>query len=62
MHSTENKNFKKEQMFEALLDPKTWFMFFFNVVINIPNGGLNSERKSTNQEDSANSVWQVSNL
>lgn len=36
----ENKNFKKEQLVEALLDPKTWLMFFFQVVISIPNGGL----------------------
>ncbi|KAE8444474.1 hypothetical protein EG329_000458 [Mollisiaceae sp. DMI_Dod_QoI] len=36
----ENKTFKKEQMIETFLDPKTWLMFFFNVWISIPNGGL----------------------
>ncbi|KAH9897315.1 putative allantoate permease [Xylariomycetidae sp. FL2044] len=36
----ENKTFKREQAIEALLDPKTWLMFLFNVVINVPNGGL----------------------
>lgn len=36
----ENKKFKKEQVIEAFLDPKTWLMFFFNIVISIPNGGL----------------------
>ncbi|KAF5246459.1 hypothetical protein FANTH_6831 [Fusarium anthophilum] len=36
----ENKTFKKEQMIEAFLDPKTWLMFMFNIVISIPNGGL----------------------
>ncbi|KAF2805001.1 putative allantoate permease [Mytilinidion resinicola] len=36
----ENKTFKREQMIEAFLDPKTWLMFFFNIWISIPNGGL----------------------
>ncbi len=36
----ENKTFKKEQMIETFLDPKTWLMFFFNVWISTPNGGL----------------------
>jgi MFS family permease len=36
----ENKTFKREQMIEALLDPKTWLMFLFNIWISIPNGGM----------------------
>ena len=36
----ENKVFKKDQLIEALLDPKTWLMFFFHLMISIPNGGL----------------------
>jgi sugar phosphate permease len=36
----ENKTFKKEQMIEAFMDPKTWLMFLFNIWISIPNGGL----------------------
>ncbi|KND86994.1 putative transporter [Tolypocladium ophioglossoides CBS 100239] len=36
----ENKNFKKEQLIEAFLDPKTWLMFLLHIVISIPNGGL----------------------
>lgn len=36
----ENKMFKKEQMIEAFKDPKTWLIFFFNIWISIPNGGL----------------------
>ncbi|KAI4917328.1 hypothetical protein J4E90_003835 [Alternaria incomplexa] len=36
----ENKTFKKDQMIEAFLDPKTWLMFFFHIWISIPNGGL----------------------
>jgi ACS family allantoate permease-like MFS transporter len=36
----ENKHFKKEQMVEAFLDPKTWLMFLFQIWISIPNGGL----------------------
>lgn len=39
----ENKTFKREQMREAFLDPKTWLMFLFNVFVSIPNGGLTSE-------------------
>ena len=36
----ENKTFKKEQMIEAFMDPKTWLIFLFNIWISIPNGGL----------------------
>lgn len=36
----ENKTFKREQMIETFLDPKTWLMFLFNIWISIPNGGL----------------------
>ena len=36
----ENKKFKKDQMWEAFTDPKTWLMFFFHIWISIPNGGL----------------------
>ena len=36
----ENKQFKRDQMIEALLDPKTWLMFLFHIMISIPNGGL----------------------
>ena len=36
----ENKTFKRKQMIEAFSDPKTWLMFFFNIWIVIPNGGL----------------------
>jgi ACS family allantoate permease-like MFS transporter len=34
-----NKTWKWDQAIEALIDPKTWLIFFFNVAINIPNGG-----------------------
>ncbi|WWD07473.1 hypothetical protein V865_005574 [Kwoniella europaea PYCC6329] len=36
----ENKTFKRDQFFEAFLDPKTWFYFFINISLNVPNGGL----------------------
>ncbi|WWC67173.1 uncharacterized protein I206_101080 [Kwoniella pini CBS 10737] len=36
----ENKQFKLSQFKEAFIDPKTWFYFFTNVLLNIPNGGL----------------------
>ncbi|KAL3424268.1 hypothetical protein PVAG01_03549 [Phlyctema vagabunda] len=35
-----NRTFKRDQAKEAILDPKTWILFLFNVSINIPNGGL----------------------
>ncbi|KAH8749465.1 major facilitator superfamily domain-containing protein [Hyaloscypha finlandica] len=35
-----NRKFKIDQAKEAFLDPKTWILFFFNIAINIPNGGL----------------------
>lgn len=38
----ENKRFNKHQLVEAFEDPKTWLLFFFNLFINIPNGGLTS--------------------
>lgn len=36
----ENKTWKREQVVEALCDPKTWLMFLFNIFVSIPNGGL----------------------
>ncbi|KKY17689.1 putative allantoate permease [Phaeomoniella chlamydospora] len=38
----ENKHFKKDQFFEAMLDIKTWLLFLFAVTSNSPNGGLTS--------------------
>ncbi|EFR02625.1 hypothetical protein MGYG_09094 [Nannizzia gypsea CBS 118893] len=35
-----NKRWKWNQVAEAILDPKTWIIFLFNIAINIPNGGL----------------------
>ncbi|KAH8814585.1 major facilitator superfamily domain-containing protein [Flagelloscypha sp. PMI_526] len=37
----ENKTFKKEQMFEALYDPKTWLFALFAALDNIPNSLTN---------------------
>jgi len=36
----ENKTFKKEQMIEALKDPKTWLFALFAVLANVPNSLL----------------------
>lgn len=36
----ENKKWKKSQFVEVLLDPKTWLLFFFNIFVAVPNGGL----------------------
>ncbi|KAI0165748.1 major facilitator superfamily domain-containing protein [Xylariaceae sp. FL1272] len=35
-----NHVWKWGQAREALLDPRIWLIFFFNIFINIPNGGL----------------------
>ncbi|ORY63838.1 major facilitator superfamily domain-containing protein [Pseudomassariella vexata] len=35
-----NRVWKWDQVWEALLDIRIWIIFFFNIVINIPNGGL----------------------
>ena len=37
-----NSVWKWDQVWEAVLDPKTWLIFFFNIAINIPNGGMHS--------------------
>jgi len=37
----ENKHFKRDQMIEALTDPKTWLFALFSVFDNIPNSLLN---------------------
>ncbi|KAI0063571.1 MFS general substrate transporter [Artomyces pyxidatus] len=37
----ENKKFKKEQMVEALLDPKTWLFALFAAVVTIPGSLIN---------------------
>lgn len=36
----ENKNFVRSQLWEVFKDPKTYLMFFFNIFVSIPNGGL----------------------
>lgn len=36
----ENRSFKVAQFYEAMLDLKTWLLFFFAVASNSPNGGL----------------------
>ncbi|KAI1657594.1 MFS general substrate transporter [Daldinia decipiens] len=35
-----NRVWKWEQVWEALMDVKVWLIVLFNIVINIPNGGL----------------------
>ncbi|KAJ7100458.1 MFS general substrate transporter [Mycena epipterygia] len=37
----ENKHFKKEQMIEALMDPKTWLFALFGALNNVPNSLTN---------------------
>lgn len=38
--ATEDATWKWDQAIEALLDVKVWLVFFFNIAINVPNGGL----------------------
>ncbi|THV06909.1 MFS general substrate transporter [Dendrothele bispora CBS 962.96] len=40
----ENKHFKKEQMYEALLDPKTWLFALFSALDNVPNSLTNQRQ------------------
>ncbi|KAJ7305628.1 MFS general substrate transporter [Mycena albidolilacea] len=40
----ENKHFKKEQMIEALTDPKTWLFALFSVFANITNSLVNQRQ------------------
>ncbi|KAH7913605.1 MFS general substrate transporter [Hygrophoropsis aurantiaca] len=40
----ENKHFKKEQMIEALLDPKTWIFALFSALDNVPNSLTNQQQ------------------
>ncbi|KAK7013848.1 MFS general substrate transporter [Favolaschia claudopus] len=40
----ENKHFKKEQMMEALLDPKTWLFALFSALDNVPNSLTNQRQ------------------
>lgn len=35
-----NKHYKKEQVIEALTDYKTWLLFAFVLICNVPNGGI----------------------
>ncbi|KAF9058550.1 MFS general substrate transporter [Rhodocollybia butyracea] len=39
----ENKHFKKEQMIEALVDPKTWMFALFSAIDNVPNSLTNQQ-------------------
>ncbi|KAJ7129764.1 MFS general substrate transporter [Mycena epipterygia] len=39
---TENKRLKKDQVFEALLDVRTWLIVLSTVTTSIPNGGLSN--------------------
>ncbi|KAJ6626487.1 MFS general substrate transporter [Mycena sp. CBHHK59/15] len=40
----ENKHFKKEQMIEALTDPKTWLFALFAALDNVPNSLTNQRQ------------------
>lgn len=40
----ENKTFKKEQMFEALRDPKTWLIALFSASVMVPNSLTNQRQ------------------
>ncbi|TFK45315.1 MFS general substrate transporter [Heliocybe sulcata] len=40
----ENKHFKKDQMIEALTDPKTWLFALFSALDNVPNSLTNQRQ------------------
>ncbi|RDB14680.1 putative transporter PB1C11.03 [Hypsizygus marmoreus] len=40
----ENKTFKKEQMYEALRDPKTWLFALFSAAVMVPNSLTNQRQ------------------
>ncbi|KAI0032038.1 MFS general substrate transporter [Vararia minispora EC-137] len=40
----ENKHFKKEQMWEAIMDPKTWLFALFSALDNVPNSLTNQRQ------------------
>lgn len=37
-----NTHFKKTQVFEALVDPKTWFLFLFGLSTQVVNGSVSN--------------------
>lgn len=43
----ENRHFKMNQFWEAMLDLKTWLLFLFALTSNSPNGGLSAVRTPT---------------
>tara|TARA_R110002060_G_scaffold8268_4_gene12306 strand:- start:1130 stop:1510 length:381 start_codon:yes stop_codon:yes gene_type:complete len=45
MTGIKNNHWKKDQVVDALTDPKTWFIFFIGLCCNIPNGGITSVRR-----------------
>lgn len=40
MTGIKNNQWKKDQVLDALTDPKSWFIFFITLSCNIPNGGI----------------------
>jgi sugar phosphate permease len=36
----QSREWKKDQFIEALIDPKTWFLFVYNFLVSLPNGGI----------------------
>lgn len=42
MTGIKNNEWKKAQVIEALLDPKTWFIVVLALAVNIPNGGIST--------------------
>ncbi|GAQ42814.1 hypothetical protein AtubIFM55763_009369 [Aspergillus tubingensis] len=38
--SYQSREWKKDQFIEAWLDPKTWFLFVYNFMVSLPNGGI----------------------
>ena len=39
-HSFKNTHWKRYQAVEAIMDPKTWFLFAYTAFTSLPNGGV----------------------
>lgn len=42
LHTRKDGQWKKSQMLEALIDPKTWLLFAYTFLTSLPNGALTS--------------------
>lgn len=53
---------RKEQMFEALRDPKAWFTVVIMLATNIPNGGISNVSISILPYSARNTLQRLTNI